>query len=73
MSGGKGNLLGTFAGAYVVAAVDNLLRLMKVNAYIYDLVWGLIIFVVVLIDILKTMQAQRVALRQRPEHAQSPG
>lgn len=56
MSGGKGNIIGTFFGSYIVVAIDNLLRLMKTNAYIYDVIWGTIIFSVVLMDILKRRQ-----------------
>lgn len=59
MSGGKGNIFGVFFGVFVVAALDNLLRLMGVNVYMYDVIWGVVIFGVVLIDILKKNRKTR--------------
>lgn len=59
MTGGKGNIFGTLFGIFIVAALDNLLRLLSVSAFLYDLVWGLVIFVIVLIDLLKKKQEKR--------------
>lgn len=64
MSGGKGNIFGVFFGVFVVAALDNLLRLMGVNVYMYDVIWGGVIFGVVLIDILKKNRKTRDLERQ---------
>lgn len=64
MSGGKGNIFGVFFGVFVVAALDNLLRLMGVNVYMYDVIWGVVIFGVVLIDILKKNRKTRDLERQ---------
>ncbi len=43
MSGGVGNIFGVLVGIFMVAALDNLLRLISVSAYLYDLVWGIVI------------------------------
>jgi len=64
MTGGRGNFVGVFFGVFVVAALDNLLRLMSVNVYMYNVVWGIVIFGVVLIDILKKKQKARDLERQ---------
>ncbi|NLI54616.1 MAG: ABC transporter permease [Clostridiales bacterium] len=64
MSGGRGNVLGVFFGVFIVAALDNLLRLMGVNVYMYNVVWGIVIFGVVMIDILKKKQKARDLERQ---------
>lgn len=63
MEGGKGSIFGTFAGVLIVAALDNLLRLMKINAYVYDVIWGIVLFVVVSIDVIRVRQLQRVQER----------
>ncbi|MDD5017152.1 MAG: ABC transporter permease [Eubacteriales bacterium] len=68
MTGGKGSLLGTLVGVFIVAALDNLLRLMSVSAYIYGVVWGIAIFTIVLIDILKKKQDIRNRQRQILDH-----
>ncbi|MCI8650448.1 MAG: ABC transporter permease [Anaerotruncus sp.] len=48
--GGKGRLGGTLAGVFIVGAIENLLRLLNVSVYFYDIVWGIVIFLAVLID-----------------------
>lgn len=68
MEGGKGSIVGTFVGSYIVVALDNLLRLMKTNAYIYNVIWGAIIFSVVLLDIIKTHQKKWQIERALPVH-----
>lgn len=67
MSGGKGNIFGVFFGVFVVAALDNLLRLMSVNVYMYDVIWGVVIFAVVLLDILKKKRKLQESLKQGPD------
>lgn len=57
MSGGKGNILGTFVGVFIVTALDNMLRLLNVSVYLYNVVWGIVIFLIVCIDIIKTKQS----------------
>lgn len=59
MTGGKGSMFGVLFGIFIVAALDNLLRLLSVSAYLYDLVWGIVIFVIVMIDLLKKKQEIR--------------
>ncbi len=59
MSGGRGNIGGLFLGVFIVAALDNLLRLMSVNVYMYNVIWGIVIFLVVLLDVLEKTQKTR--------------
>ena len=64
MSGGKGNFFGTLIGIFIVAALDNILRLMSVSVYVYNLIWGVVIFCIVLIDIMKKKQEVRNLQKQ---------
>ncbi len=59
MTGGKGTIYGTFFGVLIVAALDNILRLMNINAYVYDVIWGVLLFLVVCIDIIQVHQKKR--------------
>ncbi|MDR1754894.1 MAG: ABC transporter permease [Eubacterium sp.] len=56
MSGGKGSIFGSLLGILMVASLDNILRLTHISVYLYNLVWGVVIFIIVLIDILKKKQ-----------------
>jgi len=58
--GGKGKLTGTLAGVLIVGAIENLLRLLNVSVYFYDIVWGVVIFLAVLMDQMSKKQAQPV-------------
>ncbi|MBM3493747.1 MAG: ABC transporter permease, partial [Armatimonadetes bacterium] len=50
LSGGRGNLPGTFAGALLIGLVRNGLNLMQVNSNYQRVAIGAIIFVAVMID-----------------------
>lgn len=56
MGGGKGSIFGSLLGILMVASLDNILRLTHISVYLYNLVWGVVIFIIVLIDILKKKQ-----------------
>jgi len=53
LSGGQGNLPGTFAGALLIGLVRNGLNLMQVNSNYQRVAIGAIIFVAVMIDMLQ--------------------
>ncbi len=54
LSGGRGTVFpGVVIGAIIISLISNLLVLLNANTYIYDIVYGLVIFVVVLIDTMK--------------------
>src|SRR5260221_1958742 len=44
MSGGKGNVAGTFCGVLLWGVIGNALNIMPVNAFIHDVIIGLLIF-----------------------------
>lgn len=48
--GGRGKLTGTLVGVVIVGAIENLLRLLDVSVYYYDIVWGAVIFIAVFMD-----------------------
>lgn len=63
MTGGKSSYWGTFIGAFMVASLDNLLRLTNVNAYIYNTVWGALIIIVVAADAISTIAREKAESR----------
>lgn len=54
--GGVGKMPGTMLGIVVVASVNQLLRLFNISNFLYDLVWGIVVVLTVLMDVLKHYQ-----------------
>lgn len=52
LSGGKGNMLGTFIGVLIIGVLNNGLSLLNVSPFWSEFAQGLIIFIAVLIDAL---------------------
>lgn len=52
LSGGKGNMMGTFIGVLIIGVLNNGLNLLNVSPFWAKFAQGLIIFVAVLIDVL---------------------
>ena len=50
LSGGKGNILGTFIGVLIIGVLNNGLNLLNVSLFWSKFAQGLIIFIAVLID-----------------------
>ena len=53
MSGGKGNVLGTFCGVLLWGVIGNALNMMRVNPYIQDVIIGLLIIFAVAVSSLR--------------------
>lgn len=51
--GGRGGMWGTIIGVLIVTALDNIMRLANVSAYLYNVVLGLVIFIAVLLDLMR--------------------
>ena len=49
MSGGKGNMLGTFMGAVIIGILSNIMNLTGVSSYWQTFLTGLILVIAVLI------------------------
>lgn len=61
LNGGKGSLFpGLVIGALLWRFIYNALVLMKANAYSYDVVCGVIVFVIVLFDAVKTLKLEKL-------------
>jgi ribose transport system permease protein len=58
MSGGKGNVVGTFCGVLLWGVIGNALNMMRVNAYIQDVIVGLLIIFAVAVSSLR-LRAER--------------
>ncbi len=56
MLGGSGNMIGTLLGVFVIAALDQLLRMFSVSVYLYNVFWGGIVLFTVSMDLLKKYQ-----------------
>jgi ribose transport system permease protein len=61
MSGGKGNVLGTFCGVLLWGVIGNALNMMRVNAYIQDIIIGLLIIFAVAVSSLR-LRAERAMM-----------
>src|SRR5580704_9977993 len=61
MSGGKGNVGGTFCGVLLWGVIGNALNMMRVNAYIQDVVVGLLIIFAVAVSSLR-LRAERAMM-----------
>lgn len=63
--GGKGNILpGTLVGALLIQAIQNGLVVINADPYLYPVVTGMVIFLIVMIDSLRHKSAQK-ALRTK--------
>jgi ribose transport system permease protein len=61
MSGGKGNVAGTFCGVLLWGVIGNALNMMRVNAYIQDVIIGLLIILAVAVSSLR-LRAERAMM-----------
>lgn len=54
LNGGRGTVFpGVVIGSLIIALISNALVLLNANTYLYDIVYGIVIFAVVLIDTMK--------------------
>lgn len=53
MTGGEGSVVGTIVGALILTIISNAMNLMSVNAYLQEVVMGLIIIIALLFDMLR--------------------
>ena len=53
MTGGEGGVAGTIVGALILTIISNAMNLMSVNAYLQEVVMGLIIIIALLFDMLR--------------------
>ena len=53
LAGGEGRILGTLIGVLVIAVVENAMNLLGIGSYWQNVVLGLIVLCVVLLDMLK--------------------
>lgn len=60
LSGGKGNVLGTLLGAFVIAVIQNGMNLMGINPFSQKIVLGFVILLAVLLDRWKAKNSQRL-------------
>ena len=58
LSGGKGHVLGTLLGAFVIAVIQNGMNLMGINPFSQKIVLGFVILLAVLLDRWKAKIAQ---------------
>ena len=50
MSGGRGKIMGTFAGVLIIAVLNNGMNIMGINTYYQSVVKALVILIAVLAD-----------------------
>ena len=65
MSGGRGTVLGTLFGAFIMAMIPKALPLLHINALWQNMIKGILILVVVLINTILQRIAEKNALRGR--------
>jgi len=53
LAGGEGKILGTLIGVFIIAVVQNAMNLLEIGSYAQNVVLGLIVLLVVLLDTLK--------------------
>ena len=53
MTGGEGSIAGTIVGALILTIINNAMNLMSVNAYLQEVVMGLIIIIALLFDMIR--------------------
>ena len=60
LNGGRGTVFpGVVIGALIISLISNLLVLFNADTYIYDIVYGIVIFVVVMIDTFKIIEEKK--------------
>ena len=63
MTGGIGTIPGTIAGAFIIGFLENVMNLVGVNAYIQNVIEGLIIVLAVAFDIIsKSRQVHKTIM-----------
>ncbi len=65
MSGGRGSVVGTFLGALIIAIIAKALPLVGIDAIAQNLIKGIIILVVVILNVLTQRAMDRSALARR--------
>ena len=65
LAGGKGSILGTLGGVAIFAVLDNIMGVMSVNAFLKDVIRGLVIVLAVAVYARRSM-ARRPARFDRP-------
>ena len=65
MSGGRGKIIGTIIGAFVIGILSDGLVMMGVSAFWQTVIKGLVIVAAVVIDQAQQRLQARVALRQQ--------
>jgi ribose/xylose/arabinose/galactoside ABC-type transport system permease subunit len=64
LSGGKGSALGMLGGALLLGMINNALTLIGINVFILYAVYGLLIFVAVLLDRVRVKLRERIFYRE---------
>ena len=60
LAGGEGKILGTLIGVFIIAVVQNAMNLLEIGSYAQNVVLGLIVLLVVLLDMLKRQGWRRL-------------
>ncbi len=60
LAGGEGKILGTLIGVFIIAVVQNAMNLLELGSYTQNVVLGLIVLAVVLLDVLKRQGWKRL-------------
>lgn len=64
LTGGKGNMIGTFAGAIILSAITNWMNIVSVDTFLRNVVKGLIILIALLLDAARKGELSRIKLRE---------
>lgn len=72
LAGGKGNILGTLGGVAIFAVLDNVMGVMELNAFLKDVVRGLVIVVAVAVYARRSVDARPPRFRHTPDGADEP-
>jgi ribose transport system permease protein len=59
LAGGRGGVIGTLAGVFVLAVLDNVFNLLQINAFWKDVLRGIILIVAVAIYVIRTRERNR--------------
>lgn len=70
LAGGRGNLIGTLVGAFILGVVDNGMNLLDVSPFLQNVVKGGVILFAVLLD--RNAAAFRALFNRRPPSAPTP-
>jgi ribose transport system permease protein len=52
MTGGKGKIVGTFFGVLLMGVISNVLNMLRVNAYLQDIVFGVLVIVALAVSMI---------------------